>query len=439
MKKANRLLGLALVGYLLLIFVANIAVMAGMPRQGEREYRVSVNRLGQAIASYEEEFGEVPGSLKDVLEYKGVSGYPGIERLYVLKTNMDKDSGTDIEKQSLQQLLAQGDEDYQLVVTELACYKIAYSASKESHRNIYLVVNGVLLVSGVFLTGILCYVRGRILKPFHQLSELPYELSKGNLTVPVKENKNRFFGRFLWGMDVLRERLEESRAREYELQKEKKLLLLSLSHDIKTPLSAIKLYAKAISKNLYKSDDKKQEIAENISGKVDEIEGFLSQIVTASQEDFLHFDVENGEFYIRGVIEQIQSYYTEKMELNQIVFEVGAYTNCLVYGDDNRLVEVLQNIIENAIKYGDGKKIGLSFEKNSEAFEISVRNTGKPLDEKELPHIFDSFFRGSNVGKKQGSGLGLYICRCLMHQMEGEIYVQYAENEMIIKVVVHLV
>ena len=183
---------------------------------------------------------------------------------------------------------------------------------------------------------------------------------------------------------------------------------------------------------------KKQEIAENISGKVDEIEGFLSQIVTASQEDFLHFDVENGEFYIRDAIEQIRDYYTEKMELNQILFEVGAYTNCLVYGDRNRLVEVLQNIIENGIKYGDGKKIRLSFEKSLEAFEMSVWNTGNTLEQKELPNIFDSFFRGSNVGKKQGSGLGLYICRCLMHQMEGEIYASCTENEMIIKVVLHL-
>lgn len=436
MKKVNRSLGLILLGYLLLILLVNIAVKAGLPKQGQREYRVSINRLGEAIASYESEYQKTPDSLEDVLDYMGISGYPGIEGLYVLKT---EDGTADIEMQNLQQLLAEGDEDYQLVVTELACYKIAYSASKESYRNIYLVVNGVLLMSGVFLSGILFYVRSRILKPFHQLSELPYELSKGNLTVPLKENKNRYFGRFLWGMDVLREHLEESRAREYELQKEKKLLLLSLSHDIKTPLSAIKLYAKAISKNLYKEEAKKQEIVENISGKVDEIEGFLSQIVTASQEDFLHFDVENGEFYIRGAIEQIRDYYTEKMELNQIMFEVGAYTNCLVYGDENRLVEVLQNIIENAIKYGDGKNIRLSFEKSSEAFEISVWNTGNTLEQKELPHIFDSFFRGTNVGKKQGSGLGLYICRCLVHQMEGEIYAQSVENEMIIKVAVHLV
>ncbi len=436
MKKVNRSLGLILLGYLLLILLVNIAVKAGLPKQGQREYRVSVNRLGEAIASYEKEYQQTPDSLEDVLDYKGISGYPGIEGLYVLKTG---DGKADIEMQNLRQLLDEGDEDYQLVVTELACYKIAYSVSKESHRNIYLVVNGVLLMSGVFLCGILFYVRSRILKPFHQLSELPYELSKGNLTVPLKENKNRYFGRFLWGMDVLREHLEESRAREYELQKEKKLLLLSLSHDIKTPLSAIKLYAKAISKNLYKEETKKQEIVENISGKVDEIEGLLSQIVTASQEDFLHFDVENGEFYIRGAIEQIRDYYTEKMELNQILFEVGAYTNCLVYGDENRLVEVLQNIIENAIKYGDGKNIRLTFEKSSEAFEISVWNTGNTLEQKELPHIFDSFFRGSNVGKKQGSGLGLYICRCLMHQMEGEIYATNTENEMIIKVAIHLV
>ena len=176
MKKVNRSLGLILLGYLLLILLVNIAVKAGLPKQGQREYRVSINRLGEAIASYESEYQKTPDSLEDVLDYMGISGYPGIEGLYVLKT---EDGTADIEMQNLQQLLAEGDEDYQLVVTELACYKIAYSASKESYRNIYLVVNGVLLMSGVFLSGILFYVRSRILKPSISCQSFPMSSLRG--------------------------------------------------------------------------------------------------------------------------------------------------------------------------------------------------------------------------------------------------------------------
>ena len=89
--------------------------------------------------------------------------------------------------------------------------------------------------------------------------------------MPLKESKNRFFGKFLWGLDMLREKLEESKQAQYELMREKKTLLLSLSHDIKTPLSAIKLYSKALSNGIYKEYEKQQEVYESINAKADEI------------------------------------------------------------------------------------------------------------------------------------------------------------------------
>lgn len=76
----------------------------------------------------------------------------------------------------------------------------------------------------------------------------------------------------------------------------------------------------------------------------------------------------NSEIYIRDVLDYIREYYEEKMALNQIVFEVGEYSNCLVYGDVDRLQEVLQNIIENAIKYGDGKRIWLTIKRKRNWF-----------------------------------------------------------------------
>ena len=286
---------------------------------------------------------------------------------------------------------------------------------------------------------LLWYLWHKLLLPFHRLSHLPYELSKGNLTIPLQEEKNHFFGKFLWGMDLLRENLEQQKQRELALQKEKKLLLLSLSHDIKTPLSAIKLYARALNHNLYQDEAKKQEIAENINHKADEIEQYISEIVCASSEDFLDFQVQAREIYVGEVLEQIRAYYQEKMRLNQISFQIGAYANCLVYADPDRLVEVLQNVVENAIKYGDGESIEIQVSREEE-YLISVTNSGCDLPQRELLHIFDSFFRGSNVARQPGSGLGLYICRQLLHQMEGEITaeVEKKENKNFMKVVVAL-
>lgn len=176
------------------------------------------------------------------------------------------------------------------------------------------------------------------------------------------------------------------------------------------------------------SEEKKQEIAGHINEKVDEIEEYISEIVRASNEDFMEFEVNNQEVYIGNILEIIKEYYQEKMELNQIDFSIGSYSNCLVWADENRLIEVIQNIIENAIKYGDGKKIWLEIKREPEEYQIIVKNTGCTLEEKELPHICDSFFRGSNTGKEMGSGLGLYICRKLIHLMEGEIVPQITSD-----------
>ena len=109
------------------------------------------------------------------------------------------------------------------------------------------------------------------------------------------------------------------------------------------------------------------------------------------------------------------------MELNQIQFTISEYSNVFLYGDVERVIETMQNVIENAIKYGDGKWIAMEICRDEEACTISIENSGCELEEKEVVHLFDSFFRGSNVSNKSGSGLGLYICRQLMHQMDGEI------------------
>lgn len=103
---------------------------------------------------------------------------------------------------------------------------------------------------------------------------------------------------FICGIDMLRENIEHQKENELNLQRDKKMLLLSLSHDIKTPLSAIKLYSKALSKGLYANNEKQIEIAESINAKADEIESYVCQIITASREEFLSLDVQSGEFHL---------------------------------------------------------------------------------------------------------------------------------------------
>lgn len=392
MKAFNKIFAAVILLSSILFAAANIILYADVSDSG-RPYRVEINRLARQI------------------EAEGRADISDCE--YV--TNIER-YGADF---------FNTDSDYAVHEINGELYRFDYRADSGGDRTrLTVAVNAILGVMAALIISVMLFVKFKILTPFKRLTDIPYELSKGNLTSPVKENKNRFFGRFLWGIDLLRENIEQQKQRELEFQKEKKTLLLSLSHDIKTPLSAIKLYSSALSKKLYDSEEKQCEIARSIGEKADEIESYVSEIISASREDFLSLEVENGEFYLSELVREIEAYYGEKLALVKTEFIVGEYNNCLLFGDVNRAVEVLQNVIENAIKYGNGSRIEFIFPNDDEGVLISVRNAGCTLERTELPHIFESFRRGANSENIRGSGLGLYICRQLMHKMNGEVFAE---------------
>lgn len=313
-------------------------------------------------------------------------------------------------------------------------YRIAYQTENNYSALFYInaAIIGMVLVTGA----VLFYVYNKVLKPFRSMSNLSLELAKGNLSTPVKEEKSKLFGRFLWGMDMLREKLEDNKEKELAFQKDKKTLILSLSHDIKTPLASIDLYAKALSEDLYDTQEKKDEALQGITRNVKEIKKYVDEIVTASREDFLNLEVVESEFYLSEVINATEVFYRDKLSVIHTDFTVEAFSDCLLKGDKNRLVEVLQNIMENAIKYGDGENIRISYEDEEDCKLICIENSGCSLKEEELPNLFDSFYRGSNSHGIKGNGLGLYICKNLMRKMDGEVFAQIHGDKFCVTAVV---
>lgn len=407
MKAYNRIFSIVVVVIIAIFAIANV-IMLTEDNESGRPYLVEISRLVRKI----EKVGFEINDLANCKYVSGVIRFGEPEDFYI------------------------SDSDY--VIREIGgeLYRFDYKAQGGTERTtLILTVNVILGLMAVIIISVMLYIRLKILKPFEQLTDIPYELSKGNLTTPVKETKNRFFGRFIWGVDILRENMEQQKERELGLQRDKKMLLLSLSHDIKTPLSAIKMYSKALSKGLYTSLEKHLEIAENINAKADEIESYVSEIIAASREDFLSLDVNNGEYYLSELVNKISLYYTEKLSLIKTDFSVGSYTDCLINGDIDRSIEVIQNIMENAIKYGDGKSIKIIFSEEDGCILVTVRNSGCTLPDADLPHIFESFWRGVNAKRVKGSGLGLYICRQLMRKMNGEIFAEIKDGFMCVTTV----
>lgn len=313
-------------------------------------------------------------------------------------------------------------------------YRIEYIAEAQ-HGGIWI-FNFCMVLMLLVTMGIFWFITYKVLQPFHKMSELTYELAKGNLSTPIKAEKSKYFGKLLWGMDMLRETLEDDREKELELQKEKKTLILSLSHDIKTPLSAIDLYTTALSENLYDTEEKRTQALQGISRNVQEIKGYVNEIVTASREDFLNLEVKEGEFYLQSLMSVIEVYYKDKLSVLHTDFKIEEAENCLLTGDMDRAVEALQNVMENAIKYGDGKQIRIFMSEEEECKLIHVENSGSELKPEELPNIFDSFYRGSNAQNVKGSGLGLYIAKNLMRKMGGDVYAELENGSFLVSVVI---
>ena len=224
-------------------------------------------------------------------------------------------------------------------------------------------INCVLCAVLLMMVGLLLYIYRHIITPFGKLNDVPQELAKSNLAVPIPEEKSRFLGKFTWGINLMRESIEDSRKREITMQRDKKLLLLSLSHDIKTPLSAIKLNAKALAKGLYRDEEKRRNAAKSINVRADEIEGFVSEITQAASEDFMSFAVVMGEEFLNRIVTRISARYTPQLTMSGTELIIQKYDDCILSCNPDRLAECLQNLIENAMKYGDGKHIELSFDK----------------------------------------------------------------------------
>ena len=385
---------------------ANVSLVTANNNQNGRPYRVEISRIEQNI--------------KNNKEYN-IEDYEYVTNVEVL---------SDSNKQSFYS----ANSDYVIKDINGELYRFDYSYKIENN-NMFFTVNIALTVVSLAVFGVLLFLYVNIIRPFVKIKNLPIELAKGNLTIPLKESKYAYFGKFVWGMDLLREKLEQQKSSEIALQKDKKTLVLSISHDIKTPLGIIELYAKALKKGLYTDENKKVEIAQNISDKCVEIKGYVDDIIKASNEDFLNLEVQDGEFYLSELVNSIKAFYIEKLKLLKINFSVSEYNDVIIKGDIDRAIEVVQNVIENAVKYGDGKSIEITFGKEEDCLLFSVTNSGSEISDTEITHIFDSFWRGSNVGSNGGSGLGLYICRQLMYKMGGDIFARNNDGEMTVSLV----
>lgn len=385
--------------------------------QSVHAYRSEIHRLLYAITQ---------DKMKSQVDISSCTYVKDVQ--YLLYENMDKQSMEEFFKEhnDMEMTIHPVYEKEQLLGYARFQYEAVNAMMKHGWMQFII---GCTLIE-LFSIGMLYWFYKQYMRPLAQLSQLPQSFSQGHYQQVVKQQKNSPLNPFLLSVSQWKDNLEIAEKRRFELEKQKKQMILSISHDVKTPLNLIQLYGKAIADRLYENEDDIQQAAHQIVDKTKVIEGFVDDIVKSSREDILDIQVHLHEFYLDELMKRIENIYVEQCSLRNIKLQIGSYENRLIKGDIDRLQEVMENLFTNAFKYGDGRRIEISF--YEEEFHQLIRffTTGNPIHPQEFNHLFDSFFRGANSQGKSGSGLGLYICKEIMRRMEGDIFAKIDEDGM---------
>lgn len=293
---------------------------------------------------------------------------------------------------------------------------INFEEQKEALMRIVLVA-----ISAIWFLGMVLFVYFYMgyVRPFHKLKNFAGEVARGNLDMPLFMTKSNYFGVFTESFDIMREELRRAKENEYKANVSKKELVAELSHDIKTPIATIKAACEVIEVKSAKSEGigglELHDKVQLIEKKADVVEQLINNMFHATLEELEVLKVEPQEELstcIDEMFKELQVYGNIHIE-NQI-------PQCLLWMDKLRMVQVIDNIVNNAMKYAK-TDVHISYSQRDNGILIRIMDDGPGVPEEDLAKVSEKFYRGSNVAGENGSGLGLYLTKMFMEKMEGQM------------------
>ena len=262
---------------------------------------------------------------------------------------------------------------------------------------------GVLIIS--FMGGLLImWIYRSLLRPLHKLQEATKQIRDGNLDFTLDVDDEDEIGMLCQDFEEMRLRLKESQEEKLQYDKESKELISNISHDLKTPITAIKGYVEGIQDGVASSPDTNK-IPYNFS-KINVAEYFGDCV------EEVGLDMET-----RGIELGYFNYVDEDV---------------VVIADAEQMKRVINNIIGNSLKYLDKKKgiLNIRIKDDGDFIQVIIEDNGKGIAAKDLPYIFDRFYRtdSSRNSSKGGSGIGLSIVKKIIEDHGGRIWATSKEG-----------
>lgn len=291
--------------------------------------------------------------------------------------------------------------------------------------NPYLtILSGLVIVFSL----IRIYMNYKGIREIKRINQQVKRVISGNLNTRILVRVDGFISELACNFNKVIETLQKTRENQITLEESRRKLMANISHDIRTPLTSIIGYVDAIKDGVAASEEEKLEYLEIISSKSKNLKQLIDEIFYMAKLDSddieMNFQVQDISEIIREcIIAFLPEINKKEMELKVNMPEDKA----LVYGDKLSITRIFNNIIKNAILYGDeGKVLGIDLIINKKNYEISIWDKGVGIDEEHLPYIFDRLYIKDKARKKTlgSSGLGLAIVKKLLEKHGGKIWVE---------------
>jgi signal transduction histidine kinase len=286
-----------------------------------------------------------------------------------------------------------------------------------------------LLLILILTNGVLTYFVSRsIIRPLRALKRAAEEIKEGNLDFEVKPYSKDEIGELSVAFEEMRRKLKHSVELQLQYDENRKELISNISHDLKTPVTAIKGYVEGIMDGVADSPDKLDRYVKTIYTKTGDMDRLIDELFLFSKLDLgkvpFHFEqVEIGQ-YLQDCTQELYFDMEKKgIRLEQAEVSTGPL---YVTADREKLKRVLLNIIGNAVKYRDkaDSYIRIKLLQIDGKAVVSIQDNGQGISAEALPHVFDRFFRAdpSRNSATGGSGLGLAIAKQIVEEHGGMIW-----------------
>ncbi len=298
---------------------------------------------------------------------------------------------------------------------------------------IFLVCLAAILVAASGCISVWVY-RG-LVTPVRKLKEATHNIAEGNLDFTLQSNRHDEIGELINDFEVMRKRLRDSAEEKIQNDKESRELISNISHDLKTPMTAIKGYVEGIMDGIADTPEKMDRYVRTIYNKTVDMDKLINELTLYSKIDAnkipYNFNKINVAQYFEDCVSEL------KVELDSRNIELGYFNyadkSSVIIADPEQLKRVINNIISNSVKYMSSDRKGIINIRISDVddfVQFEIEDNGKGIAQKDVQYIFDRFYRtdASRNSAQGGSGIGLSIVKKIISDHGGQIWATSKEG-----------